>query len=256
MSFGCVLRAEVLKLKRTAALRMTVAAPATIVLLMLFVTSQSPFTMLRRVGPSNDWIALAHVNFLLWGLLTLPLFLTVQCSLVAGVDHADNQWKLLLARPVPRYVFYLAKLAVVSSLTALSAGILLAGIFLTGLVLPYLQKEAVFGGPIPVGVIVREGYAMTALALLPMALQHWISLRLRSFAASTASGVVAMIMGYGMVIASQPNGAWTQYFPWSLPMLVLTRVPVDIATVLLVSTAAAGVVTLAGCVDFSRREVT
>lgn len=250
-----VLRSEFLKLKRTVALKMAVAVPAAIVALLFFVTSQSPFTMLHRGGTSNDWVAFARVHFLLWGLLALPLSITLQCALVAGLDHAENQWKALLARPVPRRTFYLAKLTVVASLLALSTAVLLAGIFAAGMVLPRMQVAAPFRGPAPVAEIVRQAFTMAALALLATSIQHWMSLRFRSFAASMGAGVIAMVIGYGMVVASQANGGWPQYFPWSLPMLVLARVPVNLATAAGVSVAAAAVVTIAGCLEFVRREV-
>ena len=97
---------------------------------------------------------------------------------------------------------------------------------------------------------------MSSLAFLALTLQHWISLRWRSFSASTGAGIVAMVIGYGMVIAGGQNGAWPAYFPWSLPMLVLATWPVVIPAVLLVSTLVACLVTTVGCIEFSSREIT
>ena len=216
-----VFRSELLRLKRTAALRMAVLTPLVVVILMLFIASQMPLTMLRRPGIENDWVALARMNFVFWGLVMLPLYVTVEASLVAGIDHAESQWKALLARPIPRYAFYLAKLAVIVGLAMLSTLILVIGVIVSGLVLPYLQPTATFKTPVPALAIIKQGFQMTALGFLALSIQHWVSLRWRAFAVSTGVGIVAMVLGYGMVAASQPNGGWTQWFPWSLPMLVL-----------------------------------
>ena len=42
----------------------------------------------------------------------------VAAALISGLDHAENQWKNLFARPVPRWTFYFAKLMIVMAMTA------------------------------------------------------------------------------------------------------------------------------------------
>ena len=51
------LHAEMLKLKRTIALKMVVLAPVAVVLLILFIVSQAPFSSLamRRGAATDDW---------------------------------------------------------------------------------------------------------------------------------------------------------------------------------------------------------
>jgi hypothetical protein len=61
MTIVRVLHAESLKMKRTIALKMVVAAPATVVLLILFLVSQAPFSAptsmlsptVRRIQPPS-----------------------------------------------------------------------------------------------------------------------------------------------------------------------------------------------------------
>jgi ABC-2 type transport system permease protein len=157
MMFWRVLRAEFMKLRRTAAVKIALLAPTAVVTLVLFIASQLSHTSLRRVRADNDWSALAHVTFIFWGLLMLPHYVTVQASLVAGIDHGSNQWKSILARPVPRYAFYLAKLIVASALTAGSTILLVVGVSVTGAILPHIQSVAAFNDPMPAAAIAREG---------------------------------------------------------------------------------------------------
>lgn len=255
MTLWRVIRAERLKLKGTFAPKMALFAPMTIVLLVLLLCSQAPYSTLRRMGAANDWTALARVNFLLWGLLMLPLYITLQSALVSGLDHAENQWKAVLARPIPRWTVYIAKLIVVSALLLFSTLELLAGIFVSGLVMSRLQSEVTFAAPVPMTLILREGLLMSGLGFLSLSIQHWISLRWRSFAVSVGTGILAMVTGYVMYAASQPNGFWTQYFPWALPMLVMARWPVEEMQVLALSVVLGCGVSAMGCAEFSRRDI-
>lgn len=165
MVINRVLSAEALKLKRTIALKMVVLAPLAVVLLTIFMASQAPFSTLRRSPASDDWKALARLNFQFWGLLMMPLFITLQTALIAGLDHADNQWKTLLARPVPRWSFYVAKLLVVMAMTAASAAILAIGVIVAGGVLHLITSEVRFGGPVPFSSVFLQAAQMTGLAL-------------------------------------------------------------------------------------------
>ncbi|MCC6587072.1 MAG: hypothetical protein IT168_10305 [Bryobacterales bacterium] len=63
-----------------------------------------------------------------------------------------------------------------------------------------------------------------------------------------------MVIGYGMVAASQPDGAVLQYFPWALPTLVLAQWPVAMKTVCAIAALVAFGVTVAGCYEFQRRQ--
>lgn len=250
-----VLHAEALKMKRTIALKMVVIAPVVVGFLMFFMASQAPFSSVGRNGRGHEWTELVRINLLVWALLMLPLFITLETALVAGLDHAENQWKNLLARPVPRWTLYVTKLLVVMAMTAASTGVLLLGVLGAGAVLPRIQPELHFGFPIPWAAIFRPGAQVAGLAFLSLTIQHWVSLRWRSFSVATGVGIVALVTSYMMVAFSRPSGGWPQYFPWSLPMLVLARRPPNIEAVLWISGAIGLVVAAAGCADFCRREV-
>jgi hypothetical protein len=245
-----------LKMKRTIALKMVVLAPLAVVLLTLFMASQAPYSTLRRTnGHVDAWAALARVNLQFWGLLMLPLYITLQTALIAGLDHADHQWKALLARPVPRWTFYIAKLIVVSVMTLTSAVLLVGFILLEGRVLHFFDAGLGFGTVVPAAKIAVQAAQMTALAFLGLTVQHWVGLRWRQFSIAIGFGIVAMVTGFAMLLTAGPYGAWPQYFPWSLPMLVLARNSQGLWGVLGVCGALSVATTAAGCVDFCWREI-
>ena len=250
------LYAEVLKLKRTMALKMVVFAPLAVVCLTLFMAASTPFSTLHQASKHDDWNALARVNLQFWGLLMMPLYITLQTALIAGLDHSENQWKAILARPTPRWTVYVAKLLVTGVLTAAAGLMLLGGILLAGTVLRTLTSEVRFGFAPPVQSILLQIAEMTGLAVLPLAVQHWVSLRWRAFSVATGFGIVATITSFAMLLAAGQYGSWPEYYPWALPMLVLAKQPHHISVIMWSSAIAGIMITLAGCVDFCRREVT
>jgi hypothetical protein len=251
-----VLHAEALKMKRTIALKMVVLLPAIVVLLILFLAYAAPFTFVQRRGIHNEWEELTSAVLRLWAMLTLPLYITLETALIAGLDHSENQWKSLLARPVPRWTLYVAKLLVVAAMVVASTVVLVAGILIVGAILPKIQPQVIFGFPIPWAVMLRDSSLITGLAFLTLAIQHWVSLRWRSFSVAVGFGIVAMVTGFLLAAIGRSMDSWPEYLPWALPMLVLTRQPHDFTAILLISGAAGLIVAAAGCWDFCRREVT
>jgi hypothetical protein len=248
------LHAEMLKMKRTIALKMVVLSPAIVVLVILFVAAQAPFTVLHRDG-NNEWTELARANLKFWAMLMLPLYITLECALIAGLDHSENQWKSLLARPLPRWTLYVAKLTIILSMTAVATLVLLFGILIDGAILPGLQKEAAFQLPVPWAAIFRDVAQVFGLMFLAITIQHWVSLRWGSFSVAVGTGIVASVVAFFAGVARKVD-SWPQFFPWALPMLVDERRIHNIQIGLTISGALGLIVAVAGCWDFCRREVT
>jgi lantibiotic transport system permease protein len=244
-------------MKRTVALKMVVLAPAVVVLLVFFVVSQAPFSSLRRNGIRNEWIGLENLTLFLWAILMMPLFVTLESALVAGLDHSENHWKSLLARPLPRWTFFVAKLIVVAAMVVMATFVLLCGILLSGALLPKIQPQVVFGFPVPWSAMMRDCAQVIGLMFLPLTIQQWVSLRWKSFSVATGTGIVATVIAFFASAAARQAGSWMQYFPWALPMMAVNiRRPYDIPQVLVITGVISVAVVVAGCWDFCRREVT
>jgi hypothetical protein len=210
---------------------------------------------LHRNGIKDEWTGLASLSLFFWALLMMPLYVTLESALVAGLDHSENHWKSLLARPVPRWTLHMAKLIVVIIMTAVATLVLLGGILLSGAILPRIQPEVTFGFPVPWRAMMRDCAQTTGLMFLPLTIQQWVSLRWRSFSVATGTGIVATVIAFCAVAASRQIPGWPQYFPWALPMLVLARHPLHIGATLAISSALGLVVAVASCWDFCSREV-
>jgi len=249
------LHAEMLKVRGTLALKMVVLFPLVIVAIEFFAVSQAPFSSVNMRGVHYEWTALTLGILRPWGLLMMPLFVALECSLVAGIDHSGNQWKSLLARPVPRWSHYVAKLMVIVSMVAASTVALLCGILLDGAVLPHIQSEVVFGFPVPWAVMCRQSTEIFALAFLALAIQHWVSLRWHSFSVAMGVGVVGTVFGVAIAAAADQIGGWALYFPWALPTLVVDREPHNVQAGLLFGCGLGLIVAVFGCLEFCKREV-
>ena len=159
-----------------------------------------------------------------------------------------------MARPIPRWTLYVAKLLIAAVMVAAGTLFLLAGIFVSGAILPYLQPQLTFKTNPPWAMLFRDGSYIVGLEFLALAAQHWVSLRWRSFPVAIATGMVALVLAFMAVTAGRQAG-WPEYFPWALPMLVVAPQPHNLALVLRISAPAGLLAVAAGCFDFCRREV-
>jgi ABC-2 type transport system permease protein len=251
-----VLNAEMLKLRRTIAVPMVVIAPTLIALFLFVMGVNAPFTTLNRNGVAGEWTALTRASLRFWVSLMLPLLITLETALLAGLEHSESQWKSLLARPLPRWNFYAVKLLVGLALIAASSGALVLGILLNGMILPRVQSQLLFALPVPWLDIVRQAAEVLCLAFLLLAIQNWIALRWKPFSVTLGVGILGLVTGFFMFVAGQQGAKELQLFPWSLPMLVLgSRTSLNVATGLIFSVIAGTVVAAVGCWDFCRREV-
>jgi len=254
MTFLRVLHAETLKMRRTIAWKMAILAPGIVVLLAFFAAWQAPFSTVNRFGPDHEWEALTRFCMRLWAILMLPLYIMLQSALLAGLDHAGGQWRSILARPLPRWTFYAAKLTFVIGLAVTGSALLVLGIALDGAILPYLQREVVFA-PIPWGMILRNCAQVFGLAFAGLAIQNWISLRWQSFSVAMAAGIVFLVLGVFAGAVGQSTDSSLRFFPSALPMLIMARNVGNIAVGLRISVVCGVLVAIAGGIDVCRREV-
>src|SRR5690606_32590119 len=99
--------AEHAKLRRTLARGLAFAAPVCAVLLSLFVLADLNTLAASKALPR--WQAYLDALLRIWASCLLPIMTTLQAVLIAQLEHANRQWKYLLALPVSRTSLYMAK---------------------------------------------------------------------------------------------------------------------------------------------------
>src|ERR1022692_3414415 len=212
-----VLSGEYLKLKRTLALWMVLVSPLVMVLLQFAVSYKGAGVFLR--DGKDAWPPMVRQTVEVWTLLMMPMFVTLETSLLAGLENTGKNWKSLLALPVlpgvfqacekrglentgknwksllalpsPRWTVYVSKLVVTITLLWAAHAVLIGGTIGSGLLLKLLHP-ALNLGRMPLSPFVLPMLRVSVSALLAVAIQHWVSLRWHSYTAAMGFGMCAM----------------------------------------------------------------
>jgi hypothetical protein len=205
------LSAEVLKLRRTLALAMTVVAPFVIALLTFAIYNQYSDHYIRA-AKNAPWKQLGEMMLTYWSLLMLPLFITLETALLGNLEHAHKNWKLIYTLPVPRWALYMAKLVVCMGLIAISTLTLLIYILLLGNLLQSINPAYGFDSVVPWEQFLRLGLLSYLASWLMIAIHLWLSVHTSSFVIATGAGIAATVVGvfmFGHEVAS--------FYPWTIP---------------------------------------
>lgn len=207
--------AEALKIRRTLAIWLALIAPAAVVAVQLAMIWDRRLYYQQQGVARSASLEYGAQTLVLWGLLMLPLFVTLETALVGQLEHSSASWKRLFALPISRGAVYAAKQIAATALIGLSAGMLTVLIVVSGwsmrLWLPGLGFEA----PVPLWAYVKHALSMFLGAWLIIAIQTWVAHRWSSFAVACGVGVAMTVAGV-LVIQSD----WASYYPWTLPVLV------------------------------------
>jgi hypothetical protein len=209
------LRAEMLKAKRTLALWLALIAPAVVIAVQVAMIWDRQAYYRQNGVARGAWMEYGAQTMVLWGLLMLPLFVTLETALVGQWEHASAGWKHLFSLPVPRGAIYAAKQIVGMLLIELSILVLTALIVVSGLSMRLWLPGLGFEAAVPLRPFVEYALAMFVGAWLVIAIQTWVAQRWSSFAVACGVGVAMTVAGV-LVIQSD----WAGYYPWTLPVIV------------------------------------
>lgn len=247
MSIWRALGAELMKLRRTLALRLTFLAPMLAGLLGLLVQSAA-VSRGRGDLAGTFWESDIRSSLTVWAVFLMPLLITVETALLSGIEHAERQWKHLFALPAPRYAIYLAKFGVAQTLVLLSTLLVALFITLAGWLLISWHPSLSAAGRAPLLMIFSQALECWLAAGLILSTNLWVAIRWPGFTVPLAVGIAGTFFA---IFAESAKAA--EYYPWLLPMNVLSG-GARLRTALIVGIAGGLVVTVLGCIDFMRRE--
>jgi hypothetical protein len=252
MTYLCrAIKAEFLKLNRTLALAMIVVAPGSVAGLLLL-------GLLRSLSLNPDlgiWDLVIPNGVFLWGLMTLPLFITLETALLAGLEHQSNGWKHLGALPVPRWSIYLAKYLIIIAVIGASIVSLLILLVATGLIIPVLLPHITVNyGPMDWRQTLANLGAMYLASWLLIAIHTWVSIRWHSFTVAVGLGMAATAANFFIV-----QSDFAPYYPWAMPFLAtgqsLGSTANHLPLILTLSVVGSILVTVFGIVEVGRRDI-
>ena len=245
------IHAELLKLRRTPALMLTIVTPYLAVILFFFLTLNRGHRLFGG-RPEIAWPWLVQSVLALWVPVLMPLLIALVAAFLADLELRGQQWKHLFGLPVRRGAFYFAKVFTATALLSMSTFLLLTGAWLAGRVVHLLKPNLGFGRAFPVAESTRYLAAVVVAASVLVALHTWLSLRFKSF----VPGISLGFLGMSLAGILKLHDLWP-WFPWRLTMSLLDgldRWKID-WTWPLVAVSTAGLFTLVGSWDVTRRDV-
>jgi len=209
--------AECLRLRRTLALTVTLAAPIFVGVIVLIIGT-------RRREPlaadASGWLGVFQQVWTLWALMMLPMVITAMTALAAQVEHQASAWKQLYATPTARWAVYASKLLAASALALVSSVVAALAVVGAGLALRVIRPET---HPLPLSWPAGEIAQMVALpwlASLALVAGHlWVAVRFRSFAVAVSAGILGTFSALAFMGAAE--GFW---WPWLWPAYALPSV--------------------------------
>jgi lantibiotic transport system permease protein len=231
--------AETLKLRRSLALLLVVAAPACVVALGFVIGMDR-----KGALPLDLW---QRGTAPIWGFAMLPLAVTALSVLMAQMEHGPRNWNQLLTMPGARPHAYLAKALVMLALMAAMSALMWLYTLGAGKLLAAVRQTS--GAMDPAG-LARTFALMAVTSVLVCMLQLWVALRFRSFVVPLVFGILGTITAIGAF-----GSIKAAYFPWLLAtnMLVTNR-PELVAKALLIGGAGGLAALAAMLLHLSRRE--
>jgi ABC-2 type transport system permease protein len=240
--FSVALAVEAIKLRRSLALLLAVAAPT---LVAVFV-----FFNLLRLDKGLSWDMTLSTSAAIWAFFMLPMSVTALTALVAHTEHGPRAWDTLRALPVPRWHLYAAKAVGVLALVASMSLVLAALTFAAVAAATWLEPAIAPTGALDViGYLALLGRIFLAAWLL-VAVQLWIALRYASFVPALATGIGGTF--FAVVATSAKIGV---LLPWQIPINQLASDPFRAQVALAIGLGGGCVALLAMLWHLARREV-
>ncbi|MDB5196727.1 MAG: hypothetical protein JWP88_1098 [Flaviaesturariibacter sp.] len=204
------LRSEILKTKRTGPLYFTIAAAAFGPLMSMLDILLDGVEADNRKDIFNDMLI---KKFQMTGLVALPIFLILVCTLLSQIEYKNNAWKQVLISPQSKGNVFLAKFINVQLLIGVFFITNFLLMFLCAVVLHFMDPSLdVLNQPLN-GYKVLMTRLNTYLAVLAICvIQFWLGLKFKSFITPVAIGIGSWFIGTLLVM--QDIG-FAAYFPHS-----------------------------------------
>jgi lantibiotic transport system permease protein len=242
--------AERIKLRRTLAQRLCWLAPLVVVALYVLMSVSRALGTEQSSSPEEAWINLANACWGLWTFLMLPLFITLQSALLAGLEHNEHHWKHLFALPTPKSVHYVAKWVLLLLMTLVSLLFLVVFIEVAGYLLSVLRPAFGIRGPAPHTYLLEVSFRVFAASMLITAIHTWIAIRWSSFTVAVATGMSATVIGFVMAQSAQ----YGRFYPWAMPVQVFAYEGANSDFVVIAGVVSSLIVFVLGLWDFNRRD--
>lgn len=198
-----ILQSEWYKLRKSKMIPLILTGPMIGLIIGLSVGFEDDFDV-------NKWyIALLSMN-LTYALLFLPLISGIFASLICRYEHQAGGWKQLLALPVTRGRVFVAKYVLIMLLVLAMQLLYLISIYAVGMIKGYAD-------PFPMEIVWKSIFGGWVATFPLVALQLWMSVMFKSFAAPFAVNVIFTLPA--IIVANSEQ--FGPYYPWVQPFFMM-----------------------------------
>lgn len=194
-----ILQSEWFKLRKSKIISIILAGP----LIGLFIGLTANLS--SEVGVNEWYISLLSMN-LTYALLFLPLITGVLASVICRYEHQAGGWKQLLALPVTRGKVFITKYVLLICLVFIIQLLYLGSIYAVGMLKGFTDA-------FPMEIVLKTILGGWVATFPLVALQLWMSILFKSFAAPFAVNVVFTLPSI-LAVNSERFGP---YYPWAQP---------------------------------------
>ncbi|GAB4038497.1 ABC transporter permease [Spirosoma gilvum] len=197
-SFGYFIRGievEQRKARHTLVFWLALAVPLLTAGLDITAYAVNGDDILRVKQSHTPW---QHFNFhmlVMWTMLMLPMYISLQSALVTALEHQANAWKHIYSLPVPKWSIYFSKLFFFVGLFLLSTLGLILCTELAGWLLYWMKPELGIDPSTDSWFLVRNVGKTFLIGLGMTAIQFYLSFRFRNFIIPAAFGVFVSVIG-------------------------------------------------------------
>jgi len=253
MTLLTTFRSEILKTKRTASFYLTIIAAAF-----------GPFLTLLDVVmgegiPMDDRAVILNKllvdRFEMTGLVAMPFFIILICTLLQQVEYKNNAWKQVLTSPQTRANIFIAKFMNVQLLIAVFMITNLLLMFGSAAILHFKDPSLrLFNQSLDWNGILQIRATGYMVLLAMCTIQFWLGLRFKNFIIPISIGICGWFLGTLLVIPMKSPIA--AFFPYSFH--VYTNLPAlkpELTKICWASFGYAALFLLVGFWDFRRKRM-
>jgi len=185
--FLTVVATELLKLRRTVSFWLTILYPlGTVMLSSLFLYS------MRNQKSMSAIAAINNINNV--AAFFLPFFVVLAVSFFCQMEHRNNMFKHMIALPVPRWAYFLGKLAASFILMTAALFLIIVFTFISMLILDLADPKLQLISSMDIGYLFTAITRTFLAGIAMVVIQYILSLRFRNVVAPITIGTAFAIL--------------------------------------------------------------
>jgi len=213
-------RAELLKVRRSNALWFTLIGAGFIPFVNFIKLISRPEMFMPKMT-DDFWTVFINDNWAVVASFLLPVYVVLVISLVTQIEYGNNTWKQVYATPRSYADIFFTKFLVVNFLIIACFGLFTILIVVAGYAAYMINYDYQFPSTqVPWVYLLTLMRKMYVSILGIMAIQYWISVRIKNFITPIGIGVALIIVGF--MIRQWEHIA---YYPYMHPLLVYFKNP-------------------------------